>query len=196
MTVTDRSVAATGDLSTDLGQAGEAGDAATLTFQFDYISNGSALAGPQVEELFKIVIVSEELPEHGGSLADDIVSVTVNGSAGVLLSDGRQMTLQTLALSPDGPFHPDLNLNLVGEGALEDVLRADAYTEVLRVAGPVLSGLGPFPATNTITFEVVDRGNGLLDAAIFIAPIVFNDVLGSSESEPMMGTVHDYLFFA
>ncbi|MFK7941751.1 MAG: hypothetical protein AB8B85_02375, partial [Paracoccaceae bacterium] len=195
ITVSDRSVATLGDLDTDLGAPGEEDDTSILTVEFDFSPRGGLLSGQRIEDLFKIVLVSEELPENGGSLSDDIVSVRVNGFEAAVLSDGQQATLGNLALSPNGPFHEDLNLNLVGEGLLTDTIRADAYTEVITISGPILGSPGPFTTRNVIEFEVADRGDGRLDTAMFISPWIATTVTGSTQDDDLQGTDDDDTFF-
>ena len=159
-----------GDLSTDLGRPGLEDDAATLTASF--FVDFDAPDGPRPDfdeftfvDLFEVVVVSEELPERGGALLPDLVSVKVNGVDAITDPDGATVTLDALAPSPYGPYAPGLTLNPAGEGPLADTLRADAYTKSYRVSGPILNGF------NTIEISVADRADALLDTAIFVAPL-------------------------
>lgn len=153
-----------GDLSRDFGSAGAADDAVTVTVEFD-VSLPAASGGAEFRDLFHLVVVSEEFPENRTPLDPDRFEVKINGLSAAVLSDGRQADMTSLALDLTGAWSDDTVFNLVGEGALAEVLRADAYTQVLTVQGPLFDG------TNTLELSVSDGGDGLLDTALFLAPV-------------------------
>ena len=148
-----------GDLSTDLGLPGAEGDRSAISAIFQGSSSGGAPVA-----LFDVVILTEELPEFGGADLTDRVSVKINGVEALLLTDGRALTMEALAASPQGGFHPDLVLNLPGTGPLADRVKADAFTTVLTVSAPLLDG------DNTLEISVEDGRDGLLDTAIVVLP--------------------------
>jgi hypothetical protein len=145
-----------GDLSTDLGTAGAEGDTTRLTYAF------TPDAGLDLVE-FQFVIFSEELPEFGGGALEDALHIKMNGVEVGALSDGASATLSSLALSPFGPYHPDLILNPPGTGPAADTTRADAYTKVITVRAPVTAGV-----ENILEVEVADTRDGFLDSGILI----------------------------
>ncbi len=163
-------IAVAGDLSTDLGRPGAEDDEARLTMTFDVAFD--ALDGPAPDfpefsfaDLFQVVIATEELPERGGALSPDLFGVRVNGVDAIISAAGAAVTMDTLAVSPLGGFDPSLTLNPAGDGPLSDTLRADAYTAAYTVSGPILAG------TNVVEVFVSDEADGLLDTAIFLAPL-------------------------
>ena len=64
--------------------------------------------------------------------------------------------------SPNSIPDSDLILNPVGTGPAAGVTRADAYTKVLTFEGAVN------PGQNTLTIEVADARDGLLDSGILV----------------------------
>ncbi|MFK7875678.1 MAG: Ig-like domain-containing protein, partial [Paracoccaceae bacterium] len=169
-TVSAQDIGTEGDLSTDLGVAGIEGDTTTLTSIFAVDFDGILADAPDFDPLtsvdfFDVVIVTEELPERGGADLPDLVSVKVNGVDVLLDANGATVTMNSLASSPYAGYAPELTLNLVGEGPLEDQIKADAYTTAFRIAGPIVDGL------NTIEVSVSDQADAFLDTAVFIAPI-------------------------
>lgn len=151
------------DLSTDFGVAGAEGDLGG--FELDIFLDDPSRIGDVVDvDLFQVVIAFESLIEFAGADVQDRFTVTVNGvQADLTLRDGTGAVLNNLALGPSGGFHPDLVLNPVGTGPMADQLRADAFTVALTVSAPLSIG------RNEIRIEVEDRGDGLLDTAMFIA---------------------------
>ena len=106
---------------------------------------------------FQFVFGSEEFPEYGGSAFNDRFELTLNGANLAKLSDGQEVTVNNLAPSPTGPFHPDYVSNA---GGLQTQL--DAYTKPLTFTGPLLLG------ANTLTIRVADVGDSIYDSAVFI----------------------------
>ena len=145
-----------GDLSSDLGTAGIEGDTTKVTYAF------TPDAGLNLVE-FQFLIFSEELPEFGGGALEDALHIKMNGVEVGALSDGASATLSNLALSPFGPYHPDLILNPPGTGPAADATRADAYTKVITVRAPVTAGV-----ENILEVEVADRRDGFLDSGILL----------------------------
>ncbi|MFK7944881.1 MAG: calcium-binding protein, partial [Paracoccaceae bacterium] len=165
---------AAGDLNTDFGLPGTDGD--HLGFDISLSPFIETLNGQVIEvELFQIVVTFESLLELAGPDLQDRFRVTVNGFDALVLRDGTAAVLENLALSPFGAFHPDLHQNPVGTGPMADRLRADAFTAVLTVRAPIVIG-----EQNTIRIEVEDRGDGLLDTAMFIASPQIEDTLADT----------------
>ena len=192
----DNEAAAAGDLNTDFGVIGAEGD--HLGFDIDLFLPLDAPNGTVVElDLFQIVVTFESLLELAGPDLQDRFRVIVNGYDALVLRDGTAATLENLALSPFGDFHPDLVQNPVGDGPLANQLRADAYTAILTVRAPLISG-----EVNNIRIEVEDRGDGFLDTAMFIAAPQIQDTLGDTISlfdqpaDPDPVGVYDTLPFA
>ncbi|WP_238365316.1 hypothetical protein [Mesobacterium pallidum] len=180
--VVSPNVAATGgDLSRDFGSAGAADDAVTVRVDFDVTLPGS-YGGVDYRDLFHLVIVSEEFPENRTPLDPDRFEVKINGLSAAVLSDGRQADMTSLAVDLTGAWSEDTLFNLVGEGALRDVLRADAYTQVLTVQGPIFDG------ANLLELSVADGGDGLLDTAIFLAPVTGVYATGGPVEDRIEGT--------
>ncbi|MEM9734989.1 MAG: Ig-like domain-containing protein, partial [Pseudomonadota bacterium] len=179
ITASASSAEPTGDASTDLGVAGAEGDTARLTAEFT-----QATASDLPVDLFQIVIATEELPEFGGADLLDLFSVKINGFDAAVLSDGRALTMDNLALSPIGQFSDDLTLNLPGDDTpLAAQLRADAVTRTLVVRAPVEAGV------NTLEIEVADQRDGLLDSAIFVLPLGdLNCIDGTAFADNLTGT--------
>ncbi len=170
----DQDTSAAGDLSTDFGLPGVQGD--HLGFEVDVSFPLDAPTGTIVEvELFQIVVAFESLLELAGPDLQDRFRVTVNGFDALVLRDGSAAMLENLALSPFGDFHPDLIQNPVGDGPMADSLRADAFTAVLTVRAPMIVG-----EINSIRIEVEDRGDGLLDTAMFLAAPQIEDTLADT----------------
>ena len=168
--VSSEPIGVAGDLSTDLGRPGAEDDEARLTMTFEVefdAADGPApdFAEYSFEELFQVVIAPEELPERGGALSPDLFGVRVNGVDAITTAAGVAVTMDMLAFSPFGGFDPSLTLNPAGDGPLSDTLRADAYTAAYTVSGPIVAG------TNVVEVFVSDEADGLLDTAIFLAPL-------------------------
>ena len=166
--VSDEPIGTQGDLSTDLGAPGLAGDTTRLSAEFTV--DFGAEDGPDFNEfdfvdLFQLVLVTEELPERGGAEMPDVVSVKVNGFDVLVTEDGTAVTLNDLAWSPYGDYDESLTLNLISDGPLKDEIKGDAFTAAYQVRGPIVDG------RNTIEIEVADKADAFLDTAVFVAPI-------------------------
>ena len=163
--VSSQPIDTVGDLSTDLGAPGLEGDTTkiTSTFVVDFDSGKPDFEENTMIDFFDIVMVTEELPERGGILQPDLFRVLINGFDAIGDGEGGTVTMNTLAPTPFGDYADGLSLNLVADGPKVDEIRADAYTVVYRVSGPVIDGL------NTIEIEVSDQKDAFLDTALFIA---------------------------
>lgn len=162
LTISPTTFGPAGDLDTDFGVPGAADDTITLTATFD-LDLSSVPGGFAFEDLFSLVIVSEELVEFAGTTPEDEISISINGFNGAVLNDGSAATLNNLALGPFGFFNDDLELNLIGEEGAPHMTRADGFTQILTVSGPLIDGL------NTIEIELRDTRDGNLDTAVFLA---------------------------
>ncbi|WP_414579392.1 choice-of-anchor L domain-containing protein [Anabaena sp. CCY 9402-a] len=141
------------DLSTDFSPDGASGDSTTLNISFD--ADGTA------EKLFfQYVFGSEEFKEFGGSQFNDSFTLTLNGVNLALLSNGNLVTINNLVPNPSGSFNPDYINNPAGTGT---ETKLDGFTKVLTFEGLLNKN-----ATNFLTINIQDVGDGLLDSAVFI----------------------------
>ncbi len=143
------------DLSTDFGLPGLSGDSISMQISFDNSTADNLF--------FQYVFGSEEFVEFGGSQFNDSFSLTLNGFNQAKLSDGKTVTINNLAVTPFGPFHPDFINNRVGTGPASAVTRLDGYTKPLLFAAPLKKN-----ARNTLVINVRDASDGIFDSAVFI----------------------------
>jgi Domain of unknown function (DUF4114) len=147
------------DLSTDFGIKGSLGDKTTLEIEFDADSTAKQI-------FLQFVFGSEAFAELGGSDFNDTFSLKLNNEFFNLarLSDGSSVTINKLVPSPlpSDNYHPDFVYNPVGTGAASNQTKLDGYTKTLTFVGDLKNG------KNTLTLEVEDKGDGLLDSAVFI----------------------------
>jgi Ca2+-binding RTX toxin-like protein len=151
-----------GDLSSDLGAAGSAGDTTKLTYKFTPAAGSDTLT-------FEFVLFSEELPEFAGTFPTDTFKIKLNGVDYAALSDGSAATLNNLMITSPGPTHPDLILNPAGTGPASDLTRADAYTTVITFTGQVMPGV-----ENVLEIDMADGRDAFLDSGILIRGITNN----------------------
>ncbi|PAX06764.1 choice-of-anchor L domain-containing protein [Sphingomonas lenta] len=149
--VSSDTIEPTGDLSTDLGAEGPGGDATAMTYRFTPKAGDTAFA-------MNVVLFTEELPEFDGSDLTDHFSIKLNGVEIGALNNGNALSIKSLALSPND----DVRFNDVGTGPLADVIRADAYTSVLRISGDLAAG------ENVLTIEARDGRDAFLDSGLLI----------------------------
>lgn len=148
------------DLSTDFGILGPSGDKTSLTIEFD--------ADNTAKQIFlQFVFGSEAFVEFGGNEFNDVFSLKLNDEFFNLarLSDGSSsVTINNLVPSPLplGNYHPDFIYNPVSTGPASSQTKLDGYTKPLTFIGDLKNG------KNTLTLEVEDQGDGLLDSAVFI----------------------------
>ena len=145
-----------GDLSTDLGAPGVAGDTTKLTYSFTPDAGLNQIQ-------FQFVVFTEELPEFSGAALADIFHIRINGIDFASLSDGATLTIDNMQASPSSPVHGDVILNAPGSGPASALVRADAYTRVLTINAPVRAGV-----ENVIEVEVSDTRDAFLDSGILI----------------------------
>lgn len=151
------------DLSTDFGLPGSTGDSISMQISFD---NNSA------DNLyFQYVFGSEEFVEFGGSSFNDSFSLALNGINRAKLSDGKTVTINNIAVTPLGPFHPDFINNRVGTGPASSVTPMDGYTKPLLFEAPLLKN-----RRNTLVINVRDVNDGIYDSAVFIKGGTFGTV--------------------
>ncbi|MBD2109572.1 DUF4347 domain-containing protein [Nodosilinea sp. FACHB-13] len=128
-------------------------DVATITITFDV---AAGIIDPKV--FFDFVFGSEEFPEYGGGTVNDSFELRLNGTNLAKLSDGQTVSINNLAPSPTGPFHPDYVNNTGGAD-----VQLDAYTKPLTLEGSLIAG-----QTNTLQIFIGDVGDGAFDSAVFI----------------------------
>ena len=172
ITVSNRRVGEGGLLSTDLGIKGADGDTTELEIEF------TADGQPQ-DLVFQFAFASEEFVEFAGSEFNDIFELELNGFNLARLSDGTVASINTLALSPTGQFHPDFINNSAEAGPAREQTGLDGFTKVLTFSGPVIPN-----AENRLVIRVKDVNDGLLDSAIFLKA-------GTVASTPSLGVVID-----
>ncbi|WP_146347833.1 Ig-like domain-containing protein [Phaeobacter marinintestinus] len=159
-----------GDLSTDFGATGAEDDTITYSVEFsvDLGSGGPGpignLANSAYVKLFDAVLASEELREFSATELQDSLSIKLNGVEIGYLSDGAAATLERLSLSPVGPYHDDLVLNLA-EDAVDSpaATRADGYSLPFSVEGFIVDGV------NRLEITLKDTRDGYLDTALLMA---------------------------
>lgn len=136
-----------GDQGTDIGEPGEVGDTATLTFQIEVPDNADYFG-------FTFTFLSEEYPEYVGSIYNDFFSMTVNGTELALDTNGNP-------ISVNNDFFSD-TLTPLGT-------QFDGQTPVLGVHTAV-------HGTDTLTIEmsIADEGDGIYDSAAFIGNFTFH----------------------
>ena len=142
------------DLSTDFDTEGATGDEISLNISFD--TNNS------VNELFfQYVFGSEEFVEFGGEpLFNDSFQLLLNGVNLAKLSDGSDVTISNLVPNPAGPYHPDYINNPAAPNTLT---KLDGYTQTLT-----FQGLLNRNARNTLSINLRDNGDGLMDSVVFL----------------------------
>ncbi|MGJ3627016.1 hypothetical protein AB5I41_09045 [Sphingomonas sp. MMS24-JH45] len=88
-------MAPSGDLSTDLGATGPAGDDTVLTYRFTPKAGDTAFA-------FDAVFFTEELPEYDGTRLSDLFSIKLNGIDIGRLSNGTDPVAEEPGLFGSG----------------------------------------------------------------------------------------------
>jgi Ca2+-binding RTX toxin-like protein len=152
------------DLSTDFGAPGAANDDISFTYNF-------LVTDPNIHEIaFQFALFSEELAEFAGSEFNDTFKIMLNGVNLAHLSDGAAATVNNLMASPHVQLSDDLILNPAGSSLDSKV---DAYTKLLDYAGAVNFG------ANTLTIEVADVRDGLMDSGILVKAGTFSGDSGS-----------------
>jgi hypothetical protein len=143
------------DLSTSFGLPGDTPgtyDLAKLDISFDADSTADKL-------FFQYVFGSEEFLEWAGSSFNDSFELLLNGVNLAKLSDGKTVSINNLASSPSGPFHPDYINHPVGSG----LFKLDGYTKTLTFEGLLNQN-----AKNTLSIKIKDVADGILDSAVLI----------------------------
>ncbi|MCT7951398.1 choice-of-anchor L domain-containing protein [Ancylothrix sp. C2] len=142
------------DLSNDFDIEGTTGDDISLNISFD--------ANNSVNELFfEYVFGSEEFAEFGGEPDfNDSFQLLLNGVNLAKLSDGSDVTISNLVANPAGPYHPDYINNPAAPNTLT---KLDGYTKTLT-----FQGLLNRSARNTLTINLKDSGDGLMDSVVFL----------------------------
>lgn len=156
------------DLSTDFGSQEESGDSISLNVSFDASSSVDKL-------LFQYVFGSEEFTEFVGTNFNDSFQLLLNGVNLAQLSDGKPVTINNLVPSANGLFHADYINNPAGPNT---TTKLDGYTKVLTFEGLLKQN-----ARNTLTINIQDVGDGLLDSAIFFKSGSFSTLSALSVSE-------------
>jgi len=112
---------------------------------------------------FSYVFASEEFPEFGGNIFNDVMELQLNGVNLAFLNDGQIVSINSLVPSFTGPFNPDYIDNPAGTGPAANVTRLDGYTKVLNFEGALNKN-----ATNTLSIFIKDVGDKGYDSALFL----------------------------
>lgn len=172
------------DLSTDLGLPGVTGDSISMIVSFD--------VDKTVDQLyFQYVFGSEELLEYAGQYNDSF-SLVLNGINYAKLSNGDAVTINNLAVSPLGPYSPDLIYNPVGTGPASSETKLDGYTKPLLYQAPLIQD-----ARNYLIINIQDATDGQYDSGLFlkagtlgtVCPIANCPDTGVSVPEPSLSPV-------
>ena len=141
------------DLSTDFGVFAQTDDSITLDISFDADDTAETL-------FFTYVFGSEEFLEFGGDVFNDSFTLELNGTNLALLNDGQLVTVNNLTPSPTPPFNNDFISNPAEPGT---ETKLDGFTVPLTFEGSLIQN-----ATNTLSINVQDVSDGILDSAVFI----------------------------
>ncbi len=142
----------TGDLSSDMGAQGLAGDDTSMTYRFTPKTGDTGFS-------MDVVLFTEEFPEYDGRSPTDIFSIKLNGVEIGALSNGAGLDMKSLNYS----FSGDLIANAVGTGPLASDIKADAYTKTLTIGGHLLAG-----QENVLTVDVRDGRDAFLDSGLLV----------------------------
>ena len=139
-----------GSQGTDLGESGEAGDEATISFTLTVPDFGAATASLKIDFTF----LSEEFPEFVGSSFNDTLSVLIDGNDIALDQAGNVMNVNNAlfdgSLSTNGTFF-------------------DGRTEVLTAGYSIPAG----QTTIDVVISIKDEGDGIYDSAAIIDNVRF-----------------------
>lgn len=141
------------DLSTDFGIEGDTDDSISLDISFDADSTADKV-------FFQYVFGSEEFLEFGGSEFNDAFELLLNGTNLAKLSDGQDATIANLIPNRSGTYHPDFINNPAGPDTLT---KLDGYTKTLAFEGLLNKN-----SRNTLTINIKDTADGLMDSAVFL----------------------------
>lgn len=121
-------------------------DLAQIDFTFD--------ADATVNNLFfQYVFGSEEFPEFVNAGVNDSFQLLLNGVNLATLPNGQLVNVDNLGPSPDLISNPSGNPDT----------QLDGYTRVLDFVGPLNQN-----ASNTLSIQIQDVGDSILDSAVFI----------------------------
>lgn len=155
ISVSNRPISGLSDLSTDFGTPGEADDSTTLQIDFDADSTSRKL-------FFEYVFGSEEFAEFAGQFNDSF-SLELNGFNLAKLSNNSSVTINNLTQNPFDRSNPDFIYNPANTGSASDSTRLDGYTKPIIFSGDLIPN-----ARNSLTINVKDNRDGLLDSAVFL----------------------------
>lgn len=144
------------DLSTNFNRPGSSTDTHDLA-QMDISFKADSTAD---KLFFQYVFGSEEFKEYGGSAFNDSFKLLLNGVNLAKLTDGKLVTVNNLVSKPGGPFSIDYIDNPAGSNTLT---KLDGFTKVLTFEGALNKN-----ATNTLSIQVEDVGDGTRDSAVLI----------------------------
>ena len=156
ISVSNRLVSELNDLSTDFGLPGADNDSILMEIEFDADETAELL-------YFQFVFGSEEFVEFGGNEFNDLFSLKLNGFDFARLSNNSPVSINSLVPSPFSTDNPDFIYNPVDTGIASNQTKLDGYTVPITYAGLIEPN-----TRNTLTIEVKDVRDGLLDSAVFI----------------------------
>lgn len=132
-------------------------DASILSFDFIF---DSGIGG----DLFvNFVFASEEYNEYVNSNFNDVFAFYLNGVNIALLPDASPVSIDTVNLGSNSGLYND------NDNGIND-LEYDGFTDVFY-----LSALGLGAGTHTMSFEIADSGDGVLDSGVFVQAKSFSN---------------------
>jgi Ca2+-binding RTX toxin-like protein len=162
ISASNREVGGLSDLSTDFGLPGVADDTISMEIEFNADANTKNV-------YFQFAFGSEELLEYAREFNDSF-SLELNGVNLATLRDGKEVTIDNLAVNSIGPYSPDLIINPASAPVNNDV-KLDGYTKTLTFTGEVNPN-----SVNKLVITVKDNRDGLLDSAVFLKAGTFGTV--------------------
>jgi Ca2+-binding RTX toxin-like protein len=154
ISASNREVSGFSDLSTDLGLPGVEDDTISMEIEFNADANTKNV-------YFQFAFGSEELLEYARQF-NDAFTLELNGVNLATLRDGKEVTIDNLAVNSIGPYSPDLIINQVSDPTNTDV-KLDGYTKLLTFTGAVEPN-----SVNKLVITIKDNRDGLLDSAVFL----------------------------
>jgi Cadherin-like domain/Domain of unknown function (DUF4114) len=166
ISASNREVGGLSDLSTDFGLPGVEDDTISMEIEFNADANTKNV-------YFQFAFGSEELLEYAREFNDSF-SLELNGVNLATLRDGKEVTIDNLAVNSIGPYSPDLIINPASAPVNNDV-KLDGYTKTLTFTGAVNPN-----SVNKLVITVKDNRDGLLDSAVFLKAGTFGTIAPAS----------------
>lgn len=159
----------------DGGAAGGVGNQDTVSLKFDFSSDTGNV-------FFRYVFASEEYNEYVNAGVNDAFQLLLNGSnIAALPGSGDEVAIDNVNCLSNTAFYrnnstPPSEAPNCANWNLD--IQYDGLTTILTASGSALTGL------NTFEFKIFDRGDNILDSAVFIQAGSF-----SGNDVPLPGTL-------